>query len=98
MCRSESCEIWRKKTVQKEAPAGMKALESQWGYGVFHGEQEGQCAYGLVSKVGADGHELRETERGQIVGHGDEFDLILCPMEVKALQGLELGSNGINPF
>lgn len=76
----------------------MKAMESQWDYGVFREQQEGQCGCGLVNKVGADGHELGETERGQIVDHGDEFDLILHAVEVKAPQNLELGRNGINPF
>lgn len=52
------------------------------GYGALREEQEGQCGRGLVSKVGADGHELAETERGRIIGHGDEFALILHAMEV----------------
>lgn len=81
MGRSEPCEIWRKEVVRKETTARDE------GHGVPVGlreSQEGQSGCGLVNKVGADGHELGETERGQIVDHGDEFDLILHAVEVKA--------------
>lgn len=56
------------------------------GYGALSEQQEGQRACGLVSKVGADGPELGETERGQSTGRGDDFDLILYATEVNTLQ------------
>lgn len=83
MCRSEMC-MWAlggnspaRGNCKDEGP-GLTA-----GYGVLHAQQEGQCGWIPVGKVGASAGGFGETERGQITGHGGDFDFILCVMAAK---------------